>query len=235
VPPEPRAPDKAGLNKFAWNMNYPDARQFTGELGVYTGGPMALEGTYWVRVTANGKSDSARFMLKNDPRVKVSAEDLKAQFDFEMKVRDTVSAGVTALLTVRNVRWQLADRMAKMKPADTAAVSAAAKPLLARLKAVEEALYEVNMRSDEDGLVYAPKLIERTSNLAAMASSMPARPTNQMVEVFNDFAPQIAKQLNELKGALGADLTKVNDALKKAGAAAIVPSAVDVMVPARSF
>jgi hypothetical protein len=91
------------------------------------------------------------------------------------------------------------------------------------------------MRSDEDGLVYAPKLIERTSNLAAMASSMPARPTNQMVEVFNDFAPQIAKQLNELKGALGADLTKVNDALKKAGAAAIVPSAVDVMVPARSF
>jgi hypothetical protein len=174
-------------------------------------------------------------MLKNDPRVKVSAEDLKAQFDFEMKVRDTVSAGVTALLTVRNMRWQLADRMAKMKPADTAAVSAAAKPLLARLKAVEEALYEVNMRSDEDGLVYAPKLIERTSNLAAMASSMPARPTNQMVEVFNDFAPQIAKQLNELKGALGADLTKVNDALKKAGAAAIVPSAVDVMVPARSF
>jgi photosystem II stability/assembly factor-like uncharacterized protein len=235
VPPEPRAPDKAGLNKFAWNMNYPDARQFTGELGVYTGGPMALEGTYWVRVTANGKADSARFMLKNDPRVKVSAEDLKAQFDFEMKVRDTVSAGVTALLTVRNMRWQLADRMAKMKPADTAAVSAAAKPLLARLKAVEEALYEVNMRSDEDGLVYAPKLIERTSNLAAMASSMPARPTNQMVEVFNDFAPQIAKQLNELKGALGADLTKVNDALKKAGAAAIVPSAVDVMVPARSF
>jgi hypothetical protein len=68
-----------------------------------------------------------------------------------------------------------------------------------------------------------------------MASSMPARPTNQMVEVFNDFAPQIAKQLNELKSALASDLPKVNDALKKAGAAPVVASSVDVMVPARSF
>ncbi len=208
VPPEPRAPDKAGLNKFAWNMNYPDARQFTGALGMYSTGPMALAGSYWARVTANGKSDSARFTLVNDPRIKVSAEDLKAQFDFEMKVRDTVSAGVTALLTVRNVRSQLTDRMAKMKPADTAAVAAAAKSLLARMATVEQTLYETRMRSDEDNLVYAPGLLERTSSLGGMASSMPARPTNQMVEVFNDFAPQIAKQLNDLKSALASDLPR---------------------------
>ena len=231
VPPEPRAPNKAGLNVFAWNMGYPNARDFAGDIAIYTSGPMALEGEYWVKVIAGGKADSSRFMLRNDPRVQVRKEDLQAQFDFEMKVRDTVSAGVTAILTVRNVRAQLDDRMAKLKGAD----ANAAKAFRARITAVEEALYEVNMRADEDGLVYAPKLLERTSSLGAMASTMPARPTDQMVEVFNDFAPQIQKQLNELKSALSTDLPKINASLKKAGAAEIVVSSVDVMKVAPSF
>jgi hypothetical protein len=231
VPPEPRAPNKMGLNMFAWNMNYPNARDFTGDIAIYTSGPMAPAGTYWVKVTAGGKSDSSWVMLRNDPRVNVRKEDLQAQFDFLMKVRDTISAGVTAILTVRNVRSQLDDRSAKLKGAD----AAVAQAFRARITAVEEALYEVNMRADEDGLVYAPKLLERTGNLGAMASSMPARPTDQMVEVFNDFAPQIAKQLNELKAALATDLPKINTALKSAGAAAIVPSSVDLTKPAASF
>jgi photosystem II stability/assembly factor-like uncharacterized protein len=235
VPPEPRAPNKTGLNRFAWSMDYPDAKAFTGMLGVYTGGPMALAGVYWVRVTAGGKTDSARFMLKNDPRINLRPVDLQEQFAFQMKVRDTVSAGVTAVLTVRNVRWQLADRMAKLDAANAAKVDAVAKPFSARITAVEESLYEVNMRSDEDGLVYAPKLLERTSSLAQMASTMPARPTNQMGEVYDDFAAQIAKQLKELESALATDLPRVNAALKAAGAAPIVPSAVDVLKPVPNF
>jgi hypothetical protein len=231
VAPEPRAPDKKGLNKFAWNMNYPNARDFAGDIAIYTSGPMALEGEYWVKVTAGGKSDSSRFMLRNDPRVQVRKEDLQKQFDFLMRIRDTISSGVTAILTVRNVRAQLDDRMGKLKGAD----ATAAKAFRARISAVEEALYEVNMRSDEDGLVYAPKLLERTGSVAAMASSMPAPPTDQMVEVVNDFAPQIQKQLSELHSALTTDLPKINAALKKAGAAEIVPSSVDVAKLAASF
>ena len=235
VPPEPRAPNKPGLNQFAWNMNYPGARMFTGMLGVYTDGPMALAGAYWVRVTAGGNSDSARFTLRNDPRIEVKQADLEEQFAFQMKVRDTVSAGVTAVLTLRNVRAQLDDRMARLKPAAAAKVDAVAKPFRARLAAIEQTLYEVNMRSDEDNLVYAPGLIERTSSLGGSANSMPARPTNQMVDVFDDFAPQIAKQIKELASALATDLPKVNTALKAAGATAIVPSAVDVAKPAPRF
>ena len=235
VPPDPRAPNKPGLNRFVWNMQYPDARQFVGMLGVNADGPLALSGVYWVRVTAGGQTDSARFRLVNDPRGTADAAALKAQFDFQMKVRDTISAGVTALLTVRNARQQLDDRMAQLKPADAEKVDAVAKPFRARITAVETTLYEVNTRSDEDGLVYAPGLLERVSFLGAIAGSMPARPTDQMVDVFNMFAPQVAKQIAELKSALATDLPKVNDALKAAGAAAIVPGSADVLRPAANF
>ena len=249
VPAEPRAPNKPGLNMFAWNMQYPDAKQFIGMLGVNASGPMALAGVYWVRVTvgaakitagnmnvtATGLSDSARFRLVNDPRGTADAAALKAQFDFQMMVHDTVSAGVTALLTVRNVRQQLDDRMMKLNAADQAKVRAVADPFRTRITAVETTLYEVNMRSDEDNLVYAPGLLERTSGLAGMASTMPARPTDQMVEVFHVFAPQIGGQIKELHAAIETDLPKVNAALKAAGASAIVPSSADVLTPARNF
>ena len=67
-------------------------------------------------------------------------------------------------------------------------------------------LYETRLRSDEDNLVYEPGLLERTSNLGAMASSMPARPTNQMVEVFSDFAPHIGQEITDLNNSLKTDL-----------------------------
>ena len=229
VPPDPRAPNKAGLNRFAWNMQYPPARMFVGGMGISSDGPMALAGTYWARISVNGKSDSVRFTLVNDPRGTADAAALRAQFDFQMKVRDTVSAGVTALLTVRNVRQQLDDAIAKLGAADAAKVKQASDPFRAHLNSIEKVLYETRLRSDEDNLVYEPGLLERTSNLGAMASSMPARPTNQMVEVFSDFAPHIGQEITDLNNSLKTDLPKVNAALKAAGAPEIKVSSVDVL------
>jgi hypothetical protein len=96
---------------------------------------------------------------------------------------------------------------------------------------VETALYESRSRSDEDNLVYAPGLLERTSQLGGIASTMPARPTDQMLEVFKMYAPQIGAQIKELNAALTTDLPKVNAALKAAGQPAIVPSDKDVVKP----
>ncbi|HTG54322.1 MAG TPA: hypothetical protein VL980_05700, partial [Gemmatimonadaceae bacterium] len=229
VPEDPRAPNKAGLNRFAWNMQYPPARMFVGGMGISSDGPMALAGTYWARISVNGKSDSVRFTLVNDPRGTADAAALRAQFDFQMKVRDTVSAGVTALLTVRNVRQQLDDAIAKLGASDAAKVKQASDPFRAHLNSIEKVLYETRLRSDEDNLVYEPGLLERTSNLGAMASSMPARPTNQMVEVFSDFAPHIGQEITDLNNSLKNDLPKVNSALKAAGAPEIKVSSVDVL------
>ena len=64
---------------------------------------------------------------------------------------------------------------------------------------------------------------------------MPARPTDQMGDVYDYLTPKLAKQLNELNTALKTDLPGVNAELKKVGAPAIVPSSADVLVPARNF
>src|SRR6266487_5077829 len=81
-PAEPRAPNKQGLNRFAWDMKYPPARSFWGINGVATDGPSALPGRYQVRLTVGPRSATQSFALKLDPRSKASPADLQAQFAF---------------------------------------------------------------------------------------------------------------------------------------------------------
>jgi photosystem II stability/assembly factor-like uncharacterized protein len=225
-PAAPRVPNKAGLNMFAWNMKYPDARAFWGMNGVATDGPTALPGTYRVRLTVGGKSFTETFSLKLDPRSKVTPADLAAQFAFVRRVRDTVNAATAAVITIRNVRAQLEDGTARAPGA-----AAAARALVERLGKIEDALYQVRTQADEDALVYPPGPTERLSSLIFAAAGVDARPTAQMYDVFRLFAPEIGRQLVALRRTLARDLPAVNAALTAAGAGAVVPRAVELRPP----
>ena len=174
-PPEPRAPSKAGLNMFAWNLRYPGARSFWGNNGVATDGPMALAGAYRVRLRVGAASYTQGFALKADPRVKASPADLAAQFAFLKQVRDTVNAATSAIITIRNVRAQLEDGAKRASPA-----AAGARVLTERLDRIEDALYQVKSQSNEDALVYPPGPLERLSALLFWGSSADTRPPAQV-------------------------------------------------------
>jgi photosystem II stability/assembly factor-like uncharacterized protein len=225
-PAEPRVPAKVGLNMFAWNMRYPSARAFWGINGVATDGPVALPGRYQVRLTVGGKSNTQGFALKLDPRAKVAPADLAAQFAFLQRVRDTVNAATTALITIRNVRAQLEDAVNRAP-----AAAAAARPLLARLAQIEDGLYQVHSQADEDGLVFPPGPLERLSGLIFVAGGVDARPPAQVETVFQLFAPEIARQLVALRETLERDLPGVNQALKATGATAVVPHPAELRPP----
>ncbi len=223
---DPRAPNKQGLNMFAWNMKYPPARAFWGLNGIAIDGPPALPATYRVRLRVGGRSATQPFRLKLDPRSKVTPADLQAQFAFLKQVRDTVNAATTAIITIRNVRAQVGDAAGQAPGA-----ADAAKGLIKKLDAIEDGLYQVRSQADEDALVYPPGPTERLSGLVFAASGIDARPTAQMYEVFRLFAPEIGKQLVALRQTLARDLPAVNTALRSAGAPAVRARAVELRLP----
>src|SRR5207249_11999303 len=96
---------------FAWNARYPDAAAFLGMVGVGTDGPMALPGVSQVRLRAGGRSSVERFTFKVDPRSKVTPADLRAPFAFLQRLRGTLNAVTTAVMTIRDVRVQLEHRL----------------------------------------------------------------------------------------------------------------------------
>ena len=80
VRPPPRAWSSQGMNRFIWDMHYPDATTFP-EMILWAGstrGPMAIPGTYTVKLTANGKTQSQTFTMVKDPRVKTTPQDFSA-------------------------------------------------------------------------------------------------------------------------------------------------------------
>lgn len=86
----------AGFHRFVWNLRNarPPAIRYGFGIGatwgegtpVEPGGAWVLPGRYTVALTANGKTYTAPLDVTEDPRVKVSAADLKASFDLSQKI-----------------------------------------------------------------------------------------------------------------------------------------------------
>lgn len=231
VPPEPRAPDKPGINRFAWDLRYPGVQGFAGMMDVQTDGPIALAGRYWVRVRVGEWTDSASFMVKEDPRVKATPADLAAQFAFLQRVRDTTNAGTMAVITIRNVRAQLDDRLAIVHGADSTSFAIVASVLRDSLDAAEGRLYQSHLQADEDALNYPGKIVERVSALSGQASASSERPTDQQVGVFKQFAPVLQRNLLAYKRVLATELPKVNAKLQALGKPPIEPKAKELRPP----
>ena len=83
VPSIQYIPTNAGLNRFVWNMRYADAEQLPGDPFTEKSvtGAMAPPGTYQVRLTVDGKSQTEQFGLYIDPKLDRSPASMQAQFD----------------------------------------------------------------------------------------------------------------------------------------------------------
>src|SRR5207249_4405251 len=136
------------------------------------------------------------------------------------------------VMTIRNVRVQLEDRLNAAPASDSARLGALARTLTDRLGAIEGELYQVRNRSFQDPLNFPPKLVERISALSSVVGGIDAPPTAQSRDVFQMFAPEIQKQLVALNEVLTRDLRAVNAAFRGAGAATIVPKAAELRRPA---
>jgi photosystem II stability/assembly factor-like uncharacterized protein len=224
-----RPANAMGLNQFAWDMRYPDASSFRGMI-MWAGsvrGPMAPAGEYSVRMSVGDAAPQvAKFKLVNDPRTTATADDLLAQFNFLMKVRDRTTQANDAVKTIRNVRAQINDRIAaapRLRRSGVAIDSAMAR--------VEREIYQVKNQSGQDPLNYPVRLNNRIAALAGVAGSGPYRPTASAEMVFTELSAALEVELKQLQKILTEDLNKFNQEAKRAGQDPVVPKAEDV--PAR--
>src|SRR5207244_5987891 len=90
---EPRIPKEEGLNRFVWNLRYPDATKIEDddvandlvEGGI--SGPSVPPGTYKVRLEVGEQKFEQEFEVRKDPRVAATDADLRAQFDLLKQVQ----------------------------------------------------------------------------------------------------------------------------------------------------
>src|SRR5256885_3117265 len=145
---------EAGLNRFVWDLRSADAHRFKGLVfwAGNTRGPLAVPGSYKVRLTVGAWSETRGLSVVKDPRGKATQAELQQQFDLLVRVRDRVRAADDAVQPIRDVKEQIdaAAKRAKGLPAGKgAAIARAADSLQAKLGAAEEAIYQVRNKSNE--------------------------------------------------------------------------------------
>ncbi len=203
-----RAPVEPGMNRFVWNLRYPDATGFP-NLIMWAGnlnGPMVVPGQYQVRLTVNGTTQTESFEVKKDPRAQTTPRDFAAQLALSMQIRDKLSQANQGVVRIRDAKRQLEP----YSKSSNKTVAEAAQSLTKRLTAVEEELYQTKNRSSQDPLNYPIKLNNKLAALAGTVANTDIAPTEQSQMVFEDLATRANAQLTQMERLLKDDLAAFN-------------------------
>jgi hypothetical protein len=217
--PPPRVTANAGMNRFVWNLRYPDATTFPG-LIMWAGnvtGPRVPPGKYTVRLTVDGKSQSETFELKKDPRLSTTPEEYAKQISLALQIRDKLSETNGAVVRIREVRKKL-DEYAS---SGDAKVADAAKSLNGKLTAIEGDLYQTRNRASEDPLNFPIKLNNKLAYVMGEIESSDNQPTAQSYVVYEDLATEVNGKLRSLNGLLTTDLAAFNKLVRDANIPAV--------------
>ena len=225
-----RVPARPGLNRFVWDMRYPDARKVAGDLITENAvvGPLAVPGTYQVQLKVGDQLDRQSFEIQKDPRLTVDQAAFAAQFKLGLEIRDKISETNDAVNRLRRVRGQIEAWVTNLTEAqnqrgvDLETVSAAAQSLQEKLTTIESELIQTGAKSGSDRLRLRARLNGKLTALTSVVSSADEAPTQQTYDVFEHLSAQVDDQLAQLEQVISADLADFNRLLQEANVPAVV-------------
>ena len=216
-PPPSRVTTRQGMNRFTWDMRYAAAREFQGLImwAGSTRGPMAPPGRYTVKLSANGVTKDQQFEIRRNAAVTtVTDDDLHEQFVLAKQINDKVSTANEAVLRIRNLKTQIADRAGKTSEGP---IKTAADALTEKLTSIEGEIYQYRNRSNQDPLNYPIRLNNKLAALQGIVEGGDNKPTNQAYTVFKELSGRLDKELARIDAVVKNDVASFNNLLSKAG------------------
>jgi photosystem II stability/assembly factor-like uncharacterized protein len=233
----------AGLNRVYWDLRGESTRQvrlrtspmYAPEITVGPDGwrpaPNAPQvsilmppGTYTVRLSAGGETQTQQLMVRKDPSSGGSEEEIRQQVAALTGVRDNVNQVADMINEIELIRAQLIQlRRTLDGDAATADIRAAADSLEQKFIGVEEHLIQLRATGrGQDGVRFPQKLSQQIPYLFNGISSSDFRPTNQHGEVGQMFREQTQQHRRSLDALLNTDLDAFNRRLNQRGLQGII-------------
>jgi hypothetical protein len=182
--------------------------------GASTNGPLALPGTYQVKLTVDGKSQTQPLVVRKHPLRNTPDADLQEQFALALKIRDKASEANNAVIRIRKIKDEVKDRLAKSQDPQ---LKAAGDRLTKSLSAVEEDLYQVKNQSGQDPLNFPIKTNNRIASLLGMTLRGEGKPTANIYPIFEDLKKELKNETDRLEEVLAGDLAAFNTEAKRVG------------------
>jgi len=231
-------PNVAGLNRLYWDLrDEPSAevRLLTsplyaehivaGPTGRVAPGTSRLSilmppGTYTVKLTVDGASQSQPLEVRKDPNSGGTEAEIVEQTRLLAGLKQELNDAAAAVQRLETVRLQVQQ---VQQLANDAEVTRSARALDAKLVDVEMNLVDLRLTGGgQDGVRFAAKLISKLGYLANGTATADYRPTAQHVEVNGILAIELKQDLAAIDGLLSAELAPFNQQLKAKGLPEIV-------------
>jgi len=162
----------------------------------------------------DGKTLTAPVTIVKHPLRDTPTADLQQQLDIAMAIRDKASEANEAVIQIRRIKKDVADRLAKKSDGK---LRAAADRLTGNLTAVEEAIYQVRNRSNQDPLNFPIRINNRIASLLRVVETGDGIPTSNVGPIFTDVKAELKVQTDKLQQTLATDLPAFNEQAERAG------------------
>ena len=152
--------------------------------------------------------------IDKHPLRNIATADLQKQFDVAMAIRDKVNEANDAIIQIRRIKKEVADRVAKKDDGDLRAI---ANRLTRSLTAVEEDVYQVRNQSNQDPLNFPIKINNRLASLLRVVETGEGAPTSNVEPIFADVKVELKGQTDKLQQTLTTDLPTFNRLAQRMG------------------
>jgi photosystem II stability/assembly factor-like uncharacterized protein len=219
-----------GMNRFVWNLQYPGPDVIEGSQFslAYTGGAWAPPGTYQVRVETGSSVQTVSLHVGPDPRFAgVSEEDLDAQFQLTLQVRNRLSEVHDALRALRSIREQTSSFVKLLDDSDYDAavvtdIRDRAEAIDVVLKEIEATLIQTENETGQDPINFPPMLDDQLAYLYSHVTTSYGMPTQGSYQRFEDLTAETQPPLDRLQALVADQVAAFNAALEAAGVGPVV-------------
>ena len=218
----PRPTARAGMNRFVWDMRYASAELGPDPIKIGKGGPpvtapLAAPGEYRVVLSVAGSEHAESLKIVQDPRSSASQEDLQAQLDLLVAIRDRTSEARRAVRRIGGISQQVQEWESRAAGREGAsALSDAAADLLAKAARLKVELIAA-LEPGEEPQWRPAGVGEMLEALFPVVSSTDAKPTAQSCEVFEELSARLDSRLGALQGLIDGDVAKFASLVRSAG------------------
>ena len=215
-------PAAAGMHRWIWDLRYatPTATSYEYPISAVPHrtprtpqGPLALPGTYTVRLTANGNVLTETLIVKMDPRVEATPGDLTKLFAVENELASSVNSGAEAALEAHSIREQIGKLAKNNQPP----VPAPVKEQLEKLdKQIASLLDGVEKSASVEEVAGLDGLSEETASLYGQVGQSDAAPTSAQEQAADHTVSELREALPTWERIKTSSIPEVNRALEAA-------------------
>ena len=216
------------MNRWVWNLRYPDATKIDDDdnanemLEGAISGPQVPPGLYRVQLKVGEQTFEQQFEVRKDPRLSASDADLSAQFTLLKQLHTRLSETHKAINEIRAIRRRAEDWAARAKDKlELEAVAKAAQAVIDRLKPIEAELIQVDIKNRGDVLLFPARLNAKLGYLTGVVASADAAPTASSKQVFDDVSKRVQAQLDQLSETVVTEVGNLNEAIRSSNLPAV--------------